>query len=214
MLPAPAPGPPEECGLKRRYSAFDIVRQDSEHAIAGAVSVPACIAHALQNAPFADATWAFPDVEIIGLAHPQVILIRAEAVGPTVIVPICGLWVAHCVLLRSRRNAHLTRWRRCSRPMYLVSVDGSRPAESRQGSNVPHGPLQRPAVCRLERSFVPLRPLACHRSTGEPYTPEDLVSRPCLSLCKGLIAYLRPLQLFGMAYLRVRRPFWCCTTRS
>ena len=27
VLPAPAPGPPEECGLKRRYSAFDIVRQ-------------------------------------------------------------------------------------------------------------------------------------------------------------------------------------------
>ena len=52
VLPAPAPGPPQKkCGLKRRYSAFDIVRQDSEHAIAGAVSVPACIAHALQNAP-------------------------------------------------------------------------------------------------------------------------------------------------------------------
>ena len=91
VLPAPAPGPPEECGLKRRYSAFDIVRQDTEHAIAGAVSVPACIAHALQNAPFAGATWAFPDVEIIGLAHPQIVLIRPQAVGPTVIADLRAL---------------------------------------------------------------------------------------------------------------------------
>ena len=91
VLPAPAPGPPEECGLKRRYSAFDIVRQDSEHATAGAVSVPACIAHALQNAPFADATWAFPDIEIIGLAHPQIVLLRPQAVGPTVIADLRAL---------------------------------------------------------------------------------------------------------------------------
>ena len=91
VLPAPAPGPPEECGLKRRCSVFDIVRQDSEHAIAGAVSVPACIAHALQNAPFADATWAFPDTEIIGLAHPQIVLIRPQAVGPTIIADLRAL---------------------------------------------------------------------------------------------------------------------------
>ena len=91
VLPAPAPGPPEECGLKRRYSAFDIVRQASEHATAGAVSVPACIAHALQNAPFVDATRAFPDVEIIGLAHPQIVLLRPQAVGPTVIADLRAL---------------------------------------------------------------------------------------------------------------------------
>ena len=55
------------------------------------MSVPACIAHALQNAPFADATWAFPDVEIIGLAHPQIILLRPQAVGPTVIADLRAL---------------------------------------------------------------------------------------------------------------------------
>ena len=67
------------------------MRQDSEHAIAGAVSVPACVAHALQNAPFVDATWAFPDTEIIGPAYPQIVLIRPQAVGPTVIADLRAL---------------------------------------------------------------------------------------------------------------------------
>ena len=56
--------------------------------------MPACVAHALQNAPFADATWAtwaFPDVEIIGLAHPQIILVRPQAVGPTVVADLRAL---------------------------------------------------------------------------------------------------------------------------